>query len=253
MRGQSDLRVAVVAAVLCAILAVALPWEVARLVAALPLALLLPGYAIAAATFGKRPIGGAQQLMLSLAGSIAVLALGGVLLNYLPGGLRTLSWAILLVVVVLAASRGAALRRQAAAGGELRPTGPRPRAVDVACGGLALAVVVAALILAYTPLSAGGAQGYTALWMLPAEGSGTVRVGVASSEHDAKDYLLEVRAEGSPKTYRFRLDPGSERVFAPQLQLPAAGTTQVVASLYQQDHPGQVYRRVTSWLPASKP
>ena len=52
------------------------------------------------------------MLALSVGLSLAMLALGSLVLNYVPGGIRACSWAVLLVLVVLAASREAALRRR---------------------------------------------------------------------------------------------------------------------------------------------
>ncbi|HEX6228423.1 MAG TPA: DUF1616 domain-containing protein, partial [Solirubrobacterales bacterium] len=111
MRGHRDLQLAVIAAAASALVALLVPIEELRLIGALPLTLALPGYAIVAVTFARRPLGQAHVLLLSLALSLITLALGGLVLNYSPGGIRSVSWAVLLFVIVLAASRGAAIRR----------------------------------------------------------------------------------------------------------------------------------------------
>jgi uncharacterized membrane protein len=252
VRGHSDLERVTVAAIVCALVASLIPWEVVRLIAALPLAVFLPGYAIVAAAFGPRQLDRQVLLMLTLACGLAVLCLGGLVLNYLPGGLRTVTWALLLVLVVVAASRGAALRRPKT----WKRPGPRARVrirrIDLACGLAALAAAVGALALAYTPLPASDAAGYTALWMLPNSNDSrpSVRVGVISAEQGAERYRLQVRLGEARRlrVYRFALDPGEERVFRVPVKLEATGSTRVAASLYEQARPRALYRRVTSWL-----
>lgn len=261
MRGHRDLERVCAAAIVCALVAALVPWEVVRLIAALPLAIFLTGYAITAAAFGSQRLDMQRLTMLTLLCGLSVLCLGGIVLNFLPGGLRTVTWALLLVLVIFAAARTAALRRAAPARGgtatdRRRPAaqGPRMRKADLACGGLALAVAVAALVFAYTPLPADKAVGYTALWMLPGDDASgpSVRVGVISAEQEAESYRLEVRVrEGEePSTYRLALDPGEERVFRVPLELEAGRGGRVVASLYDTTRPGELYRRVTAWAPS---
>jgi uncharacterized membrane protein len=254
MSGHSDLERVILAAALGALLSIVLPWELLRLLVALPLALVLPGYAIVLAAFGTHELRRPQLWMLTLACSLCVLVLGGILLNYLPGGIRGATWALLLLVVVLAACRAAALRRPR--------TWRRPRRsklslgairrLDLACGGLAALAAVAALVFAYAPLSAGGAAGYTALWMLPGRGgdSGKLRVGIESAEQRSLEYFLRVRTGGGhSKVARFSLDPGEETGFTLPLALRRGARERITASLYRIDHPHRLYRRVVLWLP----
>jgi hypothetical protein len=253
VRGHHDLERASVAAVLCALAAIVVPWEIVRALVALPLALFLPGYAIAAAAFGSRSLPRAQLLVLSLGMSLATLALGGILLNVLPGGLRTVTWALLLVAVVLAACRGAALRRRRHARRRRREPLPRLPRLDWALLGVAAIVATAAFALAQKPLPAKHAIGFTALWMLPSGSpEDAVDIGVASSEQDPGSFTLKIRVgkRGKPRITRFALDPGEERTF--HLAVPSArppGSTHVTASLFKQPGPDRLYRRVSSWLP----
>lgn len=252
MRGHRDLIRASAAAVLCALVAALVPWEVVRIVAALPLALFLPGYAIAAVAFAKQELARPKQLTLSFGISLMVLALSALFLNVFSFGLTTASWAVWLPIVVIAACRGAALRR-----GRPRPRRQesRPRLRVSAAGGVALGaaalLTIAALVLAQKPLPAENAEGFTALWMLPTNGQDeAVRVGVISSEQDPASYRLQVRAgKGQAQTYRVALDPGEEKSFEVPVSSTLGGRTHVVASLYRSDQPGHLYRRVTSWLP----
>lgn len=253
MSGHGDLERVVLAAAVGAAIAIAVPWEVVRLVAALPLAVFLPGYAIVAAAFAGHDLHRPQELMLRLACSLTILALGGLLLTYLPGGIRTASWALFLFLLVAAASGVAALRRPTTTS----TTGRARLRLGIGRWDLALVVAagvaaVAALVLAYAPLSAGSAAGYTSLWMLPAGGhhQGPLRVGVESAEHGSLEYLLEVHSgKARPEDFRFALDPGGERTFTLPLRIPGGARERIEASLFRQDQPGRPYRRVVLWLP----
>lgn len=247
MRGHRDLRLAVAAAVLCAALALAIPTEFLSLLFAAPLVLFLPGYALTAATLVRHRPARLQMLPLSLGLSLAVLALGSLLLNYI-GGLEAGSWALLLVVVTVAAARTAALRRPPATGQALGLR--RPAAATLAMALIGLALAGAAIALAYVPLSASHAVGYTELWIQPA-GSGAVRVGVGNQQHTRTGYQLQVKfgAGAEPISRSIELDPGEQavvRLSAPEGSPPAP--LQVVATLFRDDTPGVAYRRVNTWL-----
>jgi len=252
MRGHRDLRRACVAAVACALVAALVPLEIVRLAAALPLALFLPGYAIIAAAFGSREPAPPKMITLSVATSLMVLVLSTFVLNIFPFGLETASWAVLLPLIVIAASRGAALRRgRPQRRKSRRPSLPRPSTGSVALGVAALAIAVAALVLAQKPLPAGEAAGFTALWMLPTDSrEDVVAVGVVSNQRHSASYRLRVSlGKSQSKNYRVKLDPGEERVYEVDVPPRASGRTHVVASLYREQRPGRLYRRVTSWLP----
>jgi len=252
MRGHRDLQRACLAAVVGALVAALAPWAYVRLLGALPLTLFLPGYAIVAAAFGSRELAPPKRIMLSVAVSLMVLALGAFVLNIFPFGLETASWAVLLPLVVIAACRGAALRRerpQPGRGG--RPALPRPAVGTLVIGALAAAIALGALVLAGKPLPAENAKGFTALWMLPTNSrEDVVAIGVDSNQHQARSYRLEVSlGKDQSKTYRVDLDPGEERVYEVDVPPAPSGRTHVVASLYKEAKPQKLYRRVTSWLP----
>jgi Protein of unknown function (DUF1616) len=251
MRGHKDLRLIVAAAALLAALALVVPVDPLRLVLVAPLALFLPGYALSAAIFARQEIPLRHFIVLSAGLSLAVLALGALPLNYLPGGVRSGWWALLLVLVVLAACRAAALRRPRAGGGPLSV--PRPRLHLAQAGLLAggAVAIVAAIVLAYTPLSASKAVGYTALWIQPLRGeSAGVRVGVESAEPEEATYRLFVQFGGGlPVQGRgFRLAPGEEKVVRLPAEGEVRGVVPVRAALFREDHPHRAYRRVSTWI-----
>jgi hypothetical protein len=242
------------AAALCAVLGLLTPWEAVSLVFAAPLALVLPGYAIVAAAFARRELDGPRYAVLSVALSLAMLALGALVLNYAPGGIRGFSWAVLLVAVVLAACRAAAVRRK----GKITAI-PRPQLhlsrIELGLGLGGLAAVVAALALASATLPASSAVGFTELWVLPVPGSGgsEARIGVRSEEQATTGYDLGIRIgrKGGIVRHSFSLAPGESRVFTvgPPATL-AESTVPVVATLLLDADPRHVYRRVNGSLVA---
>jgi hypothetical protein len=251
MRAHRDLERVAAAAVLCALVAVLVPLEAIRILGALPLALFLPGYAITAASFGPRRLETPQLLLLSVAMSLIALVVASLFLTLLPGGLNTVSWAVLLVVIVLAACRGAAVRRGPRA--RRRPGRGRPRlgVLDAGFLGAAALLAAAAIVLSQVSFSATDADGYTALWMLPTAGKDAVEIGVTSARQASGRFRLEVKTEpgAAPAIAKFRLDPGDERVFTVPVGSRQAGrSVPVVASLYKAGEPHRLYRRVNSWL-----
>jgi uncharacterized membrane protein len=253
MRGQRDLAIAAWGSVLCALLALVIPWPGLSLVFAAPLALFAPGYAIVAATFARRDLGWPRTTLLSLALSLATLVIGSFLLNYIPGGIRGISWAILLPLVTIACCRAAALRRPKSGG----PVLPKPkigwRNAILALGGLALAV--AAVVLAMTTLPAKHARGYTELWVTPQANSagGNAEIGIGSEEQHKTSYVLRTRVGNDTLAVRrLTLRPGEERT----IRLYATPSTDglpvpVKAQLALAARPGQVYRQVSAAIPGT--
>jgi uncharacterized membrane protein len=98
---------------------------VARALLALPLVLVLPGYALVAAAFPEAGRSLAERLLYGVGLSLAVAALGGFALNLTPWGLRAEAWATLLGGIALAACAIAWARRRR---GDAAPELPTTRA-----------------------------------------------------------------------------------------------------------------------------
>ncbi|HVO55115.1 MAG TPA: DUF1616 domain-containing protein [Solirubrobacterales bacterium] len=253
MRGHRDLILASAAALACAVLAVLVPVTAVRVFFAIPLCLFLPGYAIAAVTFARNPLGRAQTALLSVALSLCVLALGALLLNFL-GGLHTGSWALFLALIVLACSRAAAVRRPHQ-GRRPQPSLPRiplTQAVLYCAGAVA---AVAAVALAFVVLPAKNAIGHTELWITTANAGpkAVVQVGVRSQEQHEGSYFVRVLVgqRQKPLVRVFDLAPGEERTI--RIRVPAPARAQpTTASLFRQSDPQQVYRRVYTWIPGEE-
>jgi uncharacterized membrane protein len=254
VRGHRDLRLAAAASVACALLALLAPFEALSLAFAAPLVFYLSGYAIVAVLFARRPIGALQRLTLSVGLSLAVIALGALILNHVPGGVSEGVWAIFLPLVVIAALMGAAIRRPA--GKQWSPTWPRAsRAQAAVLAGGAVAAILA-VVLAFTPLPATHAIGYTELWMQPFSATGRegVRVGIGNAEQKRVGYGLEVRfARGGTAVRRFALDPGEHRVIRFLARHGHGRPQRVVAVLYRFRNPERPYRRVSGWTPGAQP
>ena len=252
MRGHRDLEIVAWGSLLCALAALVIPPAALSFIFAAPLLLIAPGYAITAATFARRAPGRPQVALLSVALSLTTLVLGGFLLNYMPGGLQAIPWAVLVLLVVFGSCRSAALRRAPAKASRRKPPQLRigRRDAGLLLGGAALAVI--ALGLAMTTLPAKNARGFTQLWVTPRALARSAEIGVGSEEQHAASYVLRVKLGGvaQPLVRRFRLKPGETRTLdfdAPPL---TRGAVPVTARLYLRDRPGAAYRRVSAWIPA---
>jgi uncharacterized membrane protein len=237
-RSAEAAGVGLLAAVFAVVAAVPEIPQPARAAAAVPLVLVLPGYALASAAFARFRLDPVERVLLTGALSLAAAALVALCLDVTPWGLRRTSWAIALAVVTVAATLVAAARGH---GGALplraiRPT--RAQAALLCCGAV---LAGGAVWLAARPLPASGREGYTALWLLPAPRSTTVvRVGLRSGELRSTAYRLSLRLGNRVvRTWRLRL-PTSGRWEA-QVALPREAGA-VVALLYRGPGDG-VYRR----------
>ncbi len=213
MKGHKDLRLVCLLALASAALALLLPWGPLCLVVALPLVLFLPGYALVAAIFAHGKIPLRHLLVLSIGLSLAVLALGALLLNYLPGGIRAGWWALLLVIVVFAAARGAAIRRPNNA-------------------------------LGYTQMWIQPLQG--------AKTGVEIGVGSGEQKEASYRLWVRFGDGEAPQGRYFKLAPGEARTVRLLTEEQPAPTEQIRAALFKQNRPDQAYRRVSTWItPAS--
>jgi uncharacterized membrane protein len=186
------------AALVVALLPVATWLSAALLV---PLVLVLPGYALAANLFAPHTVGRVERAIYAVTLSIAIVAVGSLLIQLLFGLSRDL-WVVFLVAVTL----GAALRAN-----REHPVEPLswPQGVSPALPVAIIAFVAAALIAALAVASAGDglreAQAkirFTDFWLVPA-GSGSLgptaerlEVGLRSHEGRPTRFSLQLSREG---------------------------------------------------------
>jgi uncharacterized membrane protein len=251
MRGHRDLHWVCGAAIVCAALSLVIPIQVISFIFLAPLVFFLTGYAILAAALPRWRVEATLRGAASLGISLAVLALGGLVLNYV-GGLRPLPWALLLVVIVIGCARLAALSRPRDGGPRLRFTPPRAGALSVLAVILGLLAAGTGLALAFHPVSADHAVGYSELWIDTGASADSFRVGVGNQEHTAVDYGIIARVVGAEAVVRHvELKPGERQA----LTMPVEGRTKagpllVGVTLYREGFPNQPYRRVSGWVPS---
>lgn len=251
-----DLLVVAGAAPVCAAVALAVPVTPVRALAAVPLCLVLPGYALTAAIFARREISGLQYSLLTLALSLSTLVLGSLVLDLSPGGIRSGTWTVLLLVVTMVAS-AVALRRRRLTTGAWHPHlgNRRLRPSDVVLLIIAGVIAAGALTISRLPLKASNALGFTQMWMVSsgAPQAPVLHIGVTSAEKaDATYRLVLVGPSGRARVInpQLRLSPGGSYTVDVKLSGTRSKQTIVKAKLYKADS-NAVYRRVSAVLPAS--
>lgn len=245
--------VTVFLAVGCAACCILLPDTAARLPFAVPLLLLLPGWALGAALFPEsrdpvRAVALAVGLSLALAVIVAV-ELGA------AGHLSVTSLSLTMAAITTACAAVAAARRRPAA---LLAAPRRPRRVGAGVGAaglglVALAVVGAAVALARTPLPVPDDRGYTVMTIAPAAGTRpAAEITITSEEAETRNFDLVLHVPGRrPERREITIAPGARQVVRVPLET-AQGT--VRASLVV---PGgseaRPYRRVRVTVPFLPP
>lgn len=206
MQRNKDLLIVSSLAVLAVIVSIISAGHTNALNAALslPLVLFLPGYAFSAALLPDGRAGLAERLAISLGLSIAIAGLGGLLLNFLPGGLTADSWRFLLLGVTLTAAVWAYVRRRLG-----RISGPGPLVTQISMREVALLSSAALLIglalgfgaLGIDPTTGSNTLGtgpFTQMWAVPAQnGQQTVvHLGLHNYEGESVSYMLTLEADG---------------------------------------------------------
>lgn len=197
-----------------------------------PLVLFLPGYAIAALAFPPGTVSAAERGVYAVALSVAVAAVGGLVLQLAVGLDRAIWAALLIVVTAVCAAQGVRLGRYPR---------PRPPRLPWALPFVVAAFTVAALVAVLAIVSAGdgvrearAASRFTDFWMAPARPVGAepakaFAVGLRSHEGGTSRYVVRVSRDGRLLARReVVLVPGAQRVWG--FTAPT-GPGRVVASL----------------------
>lgn len=236
-------------------------WLLLR-VLTLPLACLLPGYAMMQALFRRQDFGNVERLILSLGLSLSIVILSGLLLNLTSFGLQARSWALLLGGITLVASAIAIIRQR-----KLRETTekwPRLNGLHITFRqgllvGIAAIIIGGAFAVSIVGAQLQARQGFTQLWMLPSSSTSkandSVSLGLTNKESRPMQYHLSVDINGKViKDWpAIDLSPNQQWKFTLVLQksLPASSATKpaiIEAFLYQASDPKTIYRYVTLWL-----
>ena len=187
-----------------------------RVALALPFALVFPGYTLLAALFPRRDdLPGARRPAFSIGGSVVILSLSGLGLNFTPWGIRPLPVFIALSIFILVTSF-IGWRRQAELpradrlslhiGAIVPGWGGKDRQNRALSVFLIVAVAVAVGSLGYAIATPKLSESYTEFYLAPAEG-------------DTEDYPTEINLgesvsltvavvnhEQEPRSYRIRVD-----------------------------------------------
>jgi uncharacterized membrane protein len=232
-----------IAALVVALLPVA-TWLSAALL--LPLVLVLPGYALAAGFFAARTVGRIERAIYAVALSIAVVAVGGLLIQ-LVFGLSRDPWVVFLVAVTLGAALWA--HRKNPVEPLVWPAGISPL-LPAAVIAFAVAGVIAGLAIASAGSGLREAQAkirFTDFWLVPAgagslaPGEETLEVGLSSHEGRPVRFGLQVSRAGQivlGRSLRLRAGETWERNFA---VTGAPRGVPVIATLTRE---GKSYRRL---------
>lgn len=197
VRARTDLALVTALALAACLFAALLPPSLAAVRAplALPLVLVLPGYAVVAALFAPGALRTAEVAMLSLAASIASTIVAGLLLDALSVRLTAAPWMFVLAAITLAAAARGSVRGHAR---NLVLPHVRLRVVEVGALTSALVLLSGAAVLGFTPLPPPkDTPGTSALWLVPAPGGRNAAcVGVINEELRPTSYTVQVAVAG---------------------------------------------------------
>lgn len=170
----------------------------------IPLVLALPGYALAAILFPLRTISPAERGIYTVGLSIAVAAIGGLLIQLVVGLDREIWAAFLAAVTIAAGVRGL---HRGERGGITLSLAKMPRSLPLAVAIFLIAAVVAGMAIASAGSGLREAQAkirFTDFWLLPDNSSGagssaeSLRVGLRSHEGGPAHYTLKLSRKGLP-------------------------------------------------------
>jgi uncharacterized membrane protein len=197
---------------------------------------------------GSQPVGGVDQLTLSLGLSLAVDVLVGFTLNVFPIGLQALSWALSLGLLTTIFALLAVFLRRRDIVQVTRVPRLRVTIYDGILFGLAILVATAAIWFAIIrPLEP--QSSFTQFWMLPANQANkscAVSIGVQNFELTLVTYHVVMAVDGTQASSwsSIVLAPRKEWVRSVLLMPRLASSMSIEAQLYRVDKPDTVYRNV---------
>jgi uncharacterized membrane protein len=243
-----------VAASLASLILIAMPFEgLVKGILLLPMVLVLPGYALAAAVSPPGTLSRSERVLYVVVLSVSAAALGGLVWQF-AFDLGREVWPLLLASITLAGCAIAQRRRtrQTPIRKRNRPQSPRasrersrlsrlelPTALIALIG---IAAAIAAIVIAVDGLQDQRAESnFSALWVVPPKpSSSAVEVGILNHQSSAHEYRLEVESRGRKiQNWQGRIGArGRKRVLLGAASVPSG--TQLAISLYRD---GVLYRR----------
>lgn len=195
--------------------------------------IVIPGAVVSRAVFFGSAPGSAEMALLVVSFGLAILTLGGLALNLLPGGLTIGGWLAYLAIVTTAGLAYVRIRRPdvndrsrvplAMAHAVAAVPQGRVRTKDVVLIGIALGIATLALGIARVAALTEPTPPFTQLWLLPdAYPPSIVEIGVRSAEQEAMTYAVELRSGPTVlQRWDVTLDPGgSWRMSVPVITPP---------------------------------
>jgi hypothetical protein len=241
---QRQLLLTMALAILAGILAATVDLAAVRIGAGVVLELVLTGYAIASLLSTRARFTRSEMWLCALGASLVVSALGGLLLDVLPGHMGRSEWALMLTLVTLLACAVALWMVRGATGSRGAPTpmgglaallsgrSVLRTALDAACALLAVGLAGAAIVLASG--AAKRAPGFTELSSLPLSSAHDPRLQVRVRSHEARATALRlvVREDGHQVLSR-EIPLGAGREWRGRTAPVAPSTHRVLVLLYR--------------------
>lgn len=222
-----------------------------RMLAGIPLALVLPGHAMLAAFDPGRRVRDIERLVLGLALSVAIVigvvvplgAAGHIDRVPVAGGLA----GVALAGYVVAGQRGWSPEWPREAMG-------RPRVRTVAPWLAVTVVLAAAALIGSRPFPAPVPVGYTTLSLLPAGPARAVSVVVNNREGRRTTYVVKVRVAGGRRTTSraFVVSIEPNETLRRRIPLRGAGPRRVRVGLFRAAKLDEAYRRVSLFVPGPR-
>ncbi len=218
-----------------------------RLLLEIPLVLILPGYAIAAAALPRRDRWTVEWFAVAFGASMSAVALCGLALDQTHWGLQRRPWATVLAGLTVAGVLVALLRD----GPSEKSRGPSSLRIEpglvIVLTIVLLVAVGAAGVARLDALQAKRNERFTQLWMLPARGGTAVRIGVVNDEGKTQRYTVVLRAGLRPLAtwHDVVLAANRSRVVMARLPRGLPDPSRLEADLYRGADSRVVYRHVT--------
>jgi uncharacterized membrane protein len=217
------------AAVVSALVVTHVDTPAARIVPALLLVFVLPGYALSAALLPKGGLAW-ERIPLTLGLSIAITALGSLAAYKASARLEVRLWANFLAGATLVACTVAVVRARDGAAEGARFSFRRISPLGLLAAVAVAFVVVDAVFLARSPVDT-QVQGYSSIWITrPGKAPNAALVGVTSSERRRTNYRLRVVSRARVLfQHRLELAPGQTW----RILVPDTGRVPLRAELYK--------------------
>lgn len=226
-----------------------LDWKLSpvRVLFAIALVTILPGYALTTAIFINTPLGILEKFAFSCGFSLGMVSLGGILLNFTPWGIQSVSWVILLGGISLVASVVAIVRMQRAKEIDLSVAQIPLRVNQIVLMALAVVIFGGVYLFARYGATSQSLPFTTRIWILWTDDLHTeATLGIQNQEGVPMQYKLQLSTlQGQIQEWSLiALEPGATWEVHYNVPNNVAESDVFKATLYRLDEPGAIYREV---------